>query len=379
MPNDAHQFLETAATVAPAPPKSEAGIEIRWLEGGHHRQRSFTRKKDAQEAWNKVQRLKETGDLGMLSAGSETLGDFADRWLEWKIATGKLSSPKSQRNYRWLLDKHIGPYIGGYKLSELRPRLIEAWQVEVLSKGAGRVSVAKAGALLHGILKRAVALELIASNPAVYLEQPSHKKAPVKPLEVTEIERIRQELLAVGQLGDATLVSMLAYAGLRPYNEALALGWEQLTDGRLLVERKLVDGELKPGTKTDKARSIRLLAPLAQDLNEWRIARGRPAGGLVFPRTDGEPWSEHDYGNWRRRVFGALSSARPYDLRHTFASLLIWEGRPITYVAQQLGHSPQTCLTTYAHVMEGVEANVPAETVIRAARASGDELLASGS
>ena len=48
-------------------------------------------------------------------------------------------------------------------------------------------------------------------------------------------------------------------------------------------------------------------------------------------------------------------------------------------MAQQLGHSPQTCLTTYAHVMEGVEANVPAETVIRAARASGDELLASGS
>lgn len=47
--------------------------------------------------------------------------------------------------------------------------------------------------------------------------------------------------------------------------------------------------------------------------------------------------------------------------------------------AQQLGHSPQTCLTTHAHVMEGVETNVPAETVIRAARASGDELLASGS
>jgi integrase len=350
--------------------------EIRWLEGGHHRQRSFTRKKDAQEAWNRVQRLKETGDLGVLSLGSETLGDFADRWLEWKIATGKLSSPKSRRNYRWLLDKHIDPYIGGYKLSELRPRLIEAWQLEVLSKGTGRVSVAKAGALLHGILKRAVALELIASNPAAYLEQPSHKRAPAKPLEVAEIERIRQALRNAGQPGDATLVSVLAYAGLRPYNEALALGWEQLTNGRLLVERKLVDGKLRPGTKTDKARSVRLLPPLAQDLNEWRIARGRPAAGLVFPRQDGKPWSEHDYGNWRRRVFGVHSSARPYDLRHTFASLLIWEGRPITHVAQQLGHSPQTCLTTYAHVMEGVEANVPAETVIRAARADDDKRLA---
>lgn len=201
----------------------------------------------------------------------------------------------------------------------------------------------------------------------------------MKALDIGEIERLRQAFLAAGQLGDATVVSLLAYAGLRPYNEALALGWEHLTDGRLLVERRLVDGQLKPGTKTERARSIRLLAPLAQDLNEWRIARGRPAQGLVFPRRDGEPWTEHDYGNWRRRVFRGATLVRPYDLRHTFASLLIWEGQPITYVAQQLGHSPQTCLTKYAHVMDGVEANVPAEVVIRKARATQEEGQATGS
>jgi integrase len=110
------------------------------------------------------------------------------------------------------------------------------------------------------------------------------------------------------------------------------------------------------------------LEPLAADLEDWRAACGRPATGLVFPRSDGEPWTEHDYGNWRRRTFDPLTPARPYDLRHTFASLLVWEGQPITYVAQQLGHSPQTCLTTYAHVIDGAEANVPAESAIHAAR-----------
>jgi integrase len=110
------------------------------------------------------------------------------------------------------------------------------------------------------------------------------------------------------------------------------------------------------------------MEPLAADLEEWRAACGQPDIGLVFPRSDGEPWTEYDYGNWRRRTFDPLTTARPYDFRHTFASLLIWEGRPITYVAQQLGHSPQTCLTTYAHVMDGVEANMPAEKVIRATR-----------
>jgi integrase len=42
---------------------------------------------------------------------------------------------------------------------------------------------------------------------------------------------------------------------------------------------------------------------------------------------------------------------RPYDLRHSFASLLLAEGRTVHYVAAQLGHSPVLTLNTYGHVM----------------------------
>jgi integrase len=34
----------------------------------------------------------------------------------------------------------------------------------------------------------------------------------------------------------------------------------------------------------------------------------------------------------------APCDARPYDLRHSCASLLIHESRPVMYVARQLGH-----------------------------------------
>jgi hypothetical protein len=45
-----------------------------------------------------------------------------------------------------------------------------------------------------------------------------------------------------------------------------------------------------------------------------------------------------------------LSGHRLYDLRHTFATLLLAKGVPITYVAAQLGHArPTTTLQWYAH------------------------------
>ena len=79
--------------------------------------------------------------------------------------------------------------------------------------------------------------------------------------------------------------------------------------------------------------------------------------------------------NWRRRVYAAaaadlgLPTTRPYDLRHSFVSLLIHEGRS---VVQQSGHAPTMTLSTYAHMFAefGSEDRVPAEEQIRRARAS---------
>jgi integrase len=44
-----------------------------------------------------------------------------------------------------------------------------------------------------------------------------------------------------------------------------------------------------------------------------------------------------------------LSELRVYDLRHTYASLLLSAGAPITYLSAQLGHAtPTTTLRYYA-------------------------------
>jgi integrase len=110
----------------------------------------------------------------------------------------------------------------------------------------------------------------------------------VRPLAPSAVERLRAHLLAERDLRSATLVSVLAYAGLRP-GEALGLTWDHVRERTILVERSVSLGEVKE-TKTGRLRSVRLLAPLASDLTEWRLASGRPTDdALVFPAAAGGP------------------------------------------------------------------------------------------
>src|SRR2546422_243168 len=67
--------------------------------------------------------------------------------------------------------------------------------------------------------------------------------------------------------------------------------------------------------------------------------------------------------------------AHPLPPRHSFASLLLAEGRQALYVAQQLGHTPAVLLNTYAHLLpELAEAErVEPELEIAKARAERSE------
>jgi integrase len=144
----------------------------------------------------------------------------------------------------------------------------------------------------------------------------------------------------------------------------------------LLIEKAVALGHVS-FTKTRQLRTVRLLRPLTTDLAEWRMACGRPdSRALVFPARDGGPWGPDDYRNWRRRVFApairavGIEGARPYDLRHSFCSLLLAEGQNPIEVAAQLGHSPTMTLNTYGHLIEKLRGQPAqaAEAIIRAAR-----------
>jgi hypothetical protein len=66
----------------------------------------------------------------------------------------------------------------------------------------------------------------------------------------------------------------------------------------------------------------------------------------------------------------AYAGLRPYRLRGSFVSLLLWEGRSLTYVAEQAGHSVATLARHYAGTMRELETKprAPAAEAIRQAR-----------
>ena len=119
---------------------------------------------------------------------------------------------------------------------------------------------------------------------------------------------------------------------------------------------------------------------------EQASQKGKPLqpDDLMFPATDGGPWSRAEFNNWRNRVWkpvlkqlagtdpalASLATARPYDCRGSFVSLHLRAGASPLEVAKWAGHSPAVMFNHYANVIEELrgEPVIPVEDQIARAR-----------
>ena len=360
---------------------ARSAYAVRWVdEAGRHRSRRFDRKADAEKWELEVRNRKQTGDLISFDGGRVSLAEFGREWFS-SYAKDHLS-PETRKAYAGVWDRHILPPLGGHSLRRLYadPQLIHQFATDLAADGTGPEAIKKCLTLLQGVLQRAVEWNRIPDNPVRKIRKPTNKnKRQAIVMAPATVEALRAILVRDDRLGDATLISVLAYAGLRP-GEALALRWKHIATKSIVVEGAVSNGRHKD-TKTGKVRSVRLLAPLADDLRAWRAASTHDTDDdLIFPRPNGEAWSTEDWKNWTNRVFqrtcleaglgryvkrtvngntqcswrasnGTDAGPRPYDLRHSFVSLLIHEGSSIVEVAANAGHSATMTLNTYGHVI----------------------------
>ncbi len=210
---------------------------VRWRDAqGRPRSRVVGRKRDAQALDADLTRAKRLGATAPVENSRETLSEFAKVW--WK----RHAVPNLQRHtlegYASALDVHIVPRLGDVQLRSLTPELIGELRAELAADGVGDAATRKTLVLLQSILERAVEWRRLDSNPARAIRKPSQRRTRVvRPLAPQTIEAMRAHLIHAGRQLDATLIAVLAYAGLRP-GEALGLRWHDVGERTILVERR---------------------------------------------------------------------------------------------------------------------------------------------
>ena len=348
---------------------------LRYIDrDGVQRQESFSRKGDAESRELDVKRQKEMGLNPSADSKKLTLNEYVTtRWVPEHVST---LSKSTRDHYRSSWKSRIKPHLGSLPLAHIDPATIKQWQAAQLEQAkresreagadrlVGQVAIERAlTTVLSGILRSAVEDGLIPTNPVSNV-----RKKKVK-LDANGERRAPDELVILDPLGveclrqvmdehDATYVAVLAYAGLRP-GEAWRLKWSDIgTDGTVRVW----------ASKTARVRYVPLRAPLMAYLNAWREVAPDPV--YVF--------GERDHRAWVRRHFrpavtlaGLPERLRPYDLRHTCASLLNAEHRPTVEAAGWMGHSHTLYLDTYTHIIDSLrsQGRVDVDEVIRQARA----------
>lgn len=211
--------------------------------------------------------------------------------------------------------------------------------------------------VLRLALQAAVDDKLIADNPADKIERAQAQSQPPDPFTTEEAERIISKLRE-RSAEDADFAEFRFFTGLRT-GELIGLRWSaiDLPSKSMTVTGGRVRGEDRNSTKTGRARVVDLNSRAIAALKRQR-ARTQAAGAHVFlnPRTGLAYDNENEFAKqaWAP-CLKALSMRyrRPYNTRHTYATMMLMAGMTDAYCAAQLGHSVEMFHKKYAKWLNG--------------------------
>ena len=331
--------------------KRETGSwQVRWNEGNKQRSKGGFRTKAEAVEWEQANKRRLNNHaFGEVTPSDRRLDDYIPEWFD-KSKDGRWSASTAE-GYRYLINKWIIPHVGGWPLSQFGTKAVRDWQFAIVKDGATNDQANKALRVMSSALTDAVLDELIPSNPVDRVKPLPHQRSERAVLNVEQVESLLSEM---GRR-DRILTTLMFYCGLRP-SEAHAVRGEDIRGDELHVSRSFVLSQVKE-TKTLHVRRVHLCEPVAEDLSGLE-------DGWVAPNRYGKPVLP---ANWRGRNFApALEAAgldhlgvTPYSGRHTFASLLIWQGEPVQHVAAQMGDHVQTVLKHYTHIVDRARGETP--------------------
>lgn len=337
--------------------------------------------------------------------GVETVADLAALFVERHVSLKTGTTPDSYMN---ALELRIAPHLYRVKLRDLTTEMVETWMAHlaneqrhatntageprydalgkpVMEPAHGHPSINVARQVLVTMLNKGKKWRYLRENPAATAD-----KLPVivrqvsvyhpEQIDALAIGAIRRRFDRVGYIGgaspkyceqwaprDVAMIYLLAYSGLR-LGELLALRWMDDQGDYLRVRHSINarTGELAP-TKSKRERSVPILTPAREAIEAWRtVCPDTKRGAWMFPSD--RITTPLRQNTWRGRTFkeaarvAGLPEARPHELRHTFASLMIAKNVTPLRLSQWLGHSdPVTTMRRYAHLFDRVESDAVAK------------------
>ncbi|QOR37457.1 site-specific integrase [Billgrantia diversa] len=282
----------------------------------------------------------ETSEVESLST-SVTLAEFSSQWfsemqVEWRKS--------HTRNVQSIIDNSLKPLLGAKRIKVIsKADLLQFRSSLANRKGRGaNIKLSPKTINSHMAILKMVMDEAADrygfESPYRNIKPLKLKKSHIEPFSLKEVDRI------ISQVREdyRNYYIVRFYTGLRT-GEIDGLKWQCVDFERqeILVRETLIQGETEY-TKTDGSqREVPMLGPVCEALKEQYMAtKGRSS--YVFCNRQGEPL---DHNNVTKRVWYpllrrlGLNKRRPYQTRHTAATLFLASGENPEWVARVLGHS----------------------------------------
>jgi integrase len=296
--------------------------------------------------------------------GSATVaGYLLERWLPHMRHRVR---PRTLTRYAELLEHHVVPVVGSYKLRQLRPAHVQAVIDSMLAAGLAPRTAHHAYRVLSNALRDAVDWQIVPANVAAAVAAPRVERPR---LVVPDAEQVGQIVRAAADRPPYHVpIAIAATTGLR-LGEVFGLRWSaiDLEAGtlRVVASLQLEAGKLvSVEPKTDRARrtvalptaTVALLKRHRANQSRRRLLLGEAWQGtdLVCERGDGHPIHPSTL-SWHFRqaaTAAGITGTRFHDLRHAYATLLLSANEHPKVVSDLVGHSSAAfTMDTYQHLL----------------------------
>lgn len=266
--------------------------------------------------------------------------DFAEVWYQEKEVEWRRSYKETVRN---VLDKSLTPEFGDKAVGQISKADVLAFRAK-LGKVTARgkqtpLSSARINKMLNPLrqILNEAADRFDFRTPFDHIKQLKVKRTDVEPFSLDEVKSI----LDTVRPDFRNYFTVRFFTGMRT-GEIDGLKWKFVDFERrlILVRETIVDGE-EEYTKTDGSqRDIQMSQLVFDALKSQHQATGKSV--FVFCNREGKPL---DHKNITNRVWYpllrhlGLKKRRPYQCRHTAATLWLASGESPQWIAMQLGHT----------------------------------------